>query len=106
MKTIQNYSTLLDTIQQETVLLVYCASKDCAVCQADEPRVDALCQQLHFPAVRMDAEEVPEAAGQLNLFSLPAVLLFDHKKEYHRQSRILDFDQLEQRMKELSGEYL
>lgn len=52
-------------------------------------------RSLHFPCVRADIAEVPEAAGQLEVFSAPAVLLFYRGREYHRQAGFLDFARLE-----------
>lgn len=101
MKNIKNYYALLDEIQKEPILLVYSTSQGCPVCQADFFRIEKLCGEMSFPALCLKVEEVPEAAGQLTLFSLPAVILYDQGREYHRQARILDFIELEKRMKEL-----
>ena len=41
-----------------------------------------------------------EAVGQLNLYSVPVVILFYNGKEIHRQARIIDFSKLEYRIKQ------
>ena len=46
--------------------------------------------------------EIPEAAGQLSLFTAPVVILFYKNKEMHRQARIIDFEELEYRIKQLN----
>ncbi|PWG68582.1 thioredoxin, partial [Enterobacter mori] len=43
-----------------------------------------------------------EAAGQLSLFTSPAVILYNKNKEMHRQARIIDFEDLEYRIKQLT----
>lgn len=101
MKQINNVPQLMDAMAENEVLLLYLSSRDCGVCHADLPRVEQLAEEMNFAAVSLEVNEVPEAAGQLNVFTVPAVLLFYQKKEYHRQARIIDFAELEKRMREL-----
>jgi len=101
MEQIKSWNELTEKLQQEPILLVYLSSTDCGVCKADELKIDQMRKELSFPSVSFDVNDVPEAAGQLNVFSMPAVLLFFHQKEYHRQTRIIDFYELDKRMKEL-----
>jgi len=41
-----------------------------------------------------------EAVGQLNLYTAPVVILFYNGKEIHRQARIIDFSELDYRIKQ------
>ena len=43
--------------------------------------------------------------GQLNLFSSPTVLIYLKGKEYHRQVRIIDFEELAYRLAEIKEHY-
>ena len=96
-----SYAGLLTRLAGGGALLLYVSTADCAVCAAVRPRVEALVGRLAFPAVEVSTSAVPEAAGQLGLFTAPAVLLFYAGREYHRQARFLDFDALEKRMREI-----
>ena len=48
----------------------------------------------------IQANEMTEAVGQLNLYSAPIVILFYNGKEIHRQARIIDFLELDYRIKQ------
>ena len=48
----------------------------------------------------IQANEMTEAVGQLNLYSAPIVILFYNGKEIHRQARIIDFSELDYRIKQ------
>ena len=63
-------------------------------------------REMNFPAAQVDISEVPEAAGQLSIFTAPVVLLFYKGKEYSREARIIDFAKLEKRMRELASEII
>lgn len=98
MERIQSYVQLQQGIQKYPVVLVYVSSADCSVCYADYIKITQMCEKMQYPSLTFDVNDVPEAAGQLNLFSLPAVVLYYQGKEYHRQARIIDFHALEERM--------
>ena len=53
----------------------------------------------------MEASEVPKAVGQLSLFAVPVVILFYEGKEFHRQAKIIDFEELEYRIGQISEKY-
>ena len=40
--------------------------------------------------------------GQLSLFSVPVVILFYEGREIHRQAKIIDFDELNYRIEQIS----
>lgn len=101
MEPVKNYKELLQRIHTEPYLLVYCESPACSVCHADRPRVEQLAAQLQFPAVAINLATNPAAVGQLSLYVAPAVLLYHHAREYHRQARIIDFAELKKRMEEI-----
>lgn len=101
MQEIRTYEELNVRISERPALLVYLSSADCSVCAADSVRVQRLAEKMDFPAVSVEISWVPQAAGQLNVFTAPAVLLFHQGREYHRQARFIDFAQLQKHMEEL-----
>ena len=46
-----------------------------------------------------------KAVGQLSLFSVPVVILFYEGREIHRQAKIIDFEELEYRIGQISEKY-
>lgn len=88
-------------IQTHPCLLVYLGARGCGVCHADRPRVETLANRYEVPMIDIETEEAPEIAGQLGLFTVPAVLVFVYGREYLRQVRFLDFRELEYRLDEI-----
>ncbi|MDO5375296.1 MAG: thioredoxin family protein [Staphylococcus rostri] len=102
MERITDYETLTTRMAQDKFVL-YVMSKGCSVCHADLPRVSALLEDEAIPSAKIYANEIPEAAGQLSLFTAPVVILFDHGREFHRQARIIDFETLSYRLDQLKS---
>lgn len=89
MDTIADYAELLDIAQREKAVLFYFSSPTCGVCKSVKPKVIALCEE-HFPKMPLyyiDIEAVPEASGQLSVFSIPAVLVYFDGRETVREAR-------------------
>lgn len=103
MEKVINYNDLMNKIDKKDKLLLYVMSEGCSVCHADFPRVDALAKKHEMESVQIMVNEIPEAAGQLSLFTAPVVILFHKNKEMHRQARIINFEALEQRIVELKA---
>lgn len=103
MKDIHNYDDLLHTIKHLNEAILYTTSPNCSVCHADYPKVEQLAQEYNISALHIDITEVPEASGQMNLFSSPTVILFYEGKEFHSQARIIDFEALSYRLKQLKN---
>lgn len=98
MKQIHDFQSLRQVIASEPYMLLYVTTPDCSVCHADLPRVKKTADDFQAPAYQIDASEMPEAVGQLTLFSSPTVVLFYQGKEFHRQARIIDFEELAYRI--------
>lgn len=103
MKEIDNYIEIQELIEKEDLFLLYASMPNCSVCHSDYPKVKKLCQDLTFPSYKVDLSKVPQAAGQLSLLSAPGVLVFYKGKEWHRQARIINFQELKKRILELQG---
>lgn len=101
MKKINDFQTLRNTIESEPYLLVYVTMPNCSVCHADYPKIEKIVEEFNVPAYHIDADEIPEAAGQLQLFTSPVSILYYKGKEFHRQARIIDFYDLTNRIKQV-----
>ncbi|MDX9958062.1 MAG: thioredoxin family protein [Clostridia bacterium] len=96
MQDLTSYSELQDKIQNEPAVLFYFSFPACGVCKSLKPKVAALVEE-NFPKLRMyyvDIETVPEAAGQLSVFTVPAVLVFFQGKELIREARNFGIQEL------------
>lgn len=103
MEDVHSYERLLECIKNSNEVMLYTTNPDCSVCHADFPKVEQLAEEYHIRALHIDITEMPEAAGQMNLFSSPTVILFYEGKEFHRQARIIDFEALSYRLKQLKN---
>ncbi|UXR49236.1 thioredoxin family protein [Staphylococcus simulans] len=105
METLKQNDDITQCIESENKFLLYVMANGCSVCHADQPRVEKLVKQLEIPAAQIIVNDIPEAAGQLSLFTTPVVILFNNGREFHRQARIIDFEQLERSMEQLKMSY-
>ena len=103
MKIITTFDELNKQIDAHTFTLIYVSSENCSVCKADHPIVQKMVEDCDIPAYEIVANQMPEAVGQLNLFTSPVVLLYYNQKEVHRQARIIDFDALQYRIEQFNN---
>ena len=92
-------STCLTT-KVTSVLTHFIKSEDCSVCETDFPKVKEITDKNNYLAYYIQADEMAEAVGQLNLYTAPVDILFYNGKEIHRQARIIDFLELDYRIKQ------
>lgn len=89
----------LEDIQRKSDLpgmsLFYFSRSACGVCTAIKPKVLIMLED--FPEISsyyINLDDVPEAAGQLSLFTIPAVLVFTDGKELVREARYISIPDL------------
>ncbi len=89
MKAIESYEHLVQLVAQEKALMLYFSTPTCGVCKSIKPKVKQLVAD-DFPEMALyyvDTEAIPEARGQLSIFSVPAILVFFEGKELIREAR-------------------
>lgn len=101
MDRISSYENWLDIAKTQNPFLLFVKTNNCSVCDSLLPQVEVLQEDYPIPFYMINIMDVPEAAGQLSLFSAPVVLLFDQGKEYARFARFVRMDELKHRMQEL-----
>ncbi|MBF1993732.1 thioredoxin family protein [Staphylococcus schleiferi] len=86
-------------IQTHEIAIVHISRENCSVCHAVLPRVEALVERYEGVALgHLSAEDVPEIAGALSIFTVPVDILFYEGKEMHREGRFIDLDRLESQL--------
>ncbi len=98
---VRDIRQLNNEVEAGTPAVILFSSSGCCVCHADLPRIKTIAEDVGIPLIHVPADEVPEAAGQMSVFTVPTVLLYFQNREYHRQSRFIDFKELEKRMREI-----
>lgn len=89
VKPVQSYNEIMQLIQQNEAVLFYCSTPSCGVCKSLKPKVIELVQSYfpNLPMCYVDIDSIPEARGQLSVFSVPAVLVYFKGKELIREAR-------------------
>ncbi|MCK5821351.1 MAG: thioredoxin family protein [Bacteroidales bacterium] len=88
METIHEYPALEKAINEKELVFIYISQPQCSVCKSLLPKVEELMED--YPRITnyyLDTLEVPIAAGQLSVFSIPTVILFVQGKEHFRLVR-------------------
>ncbi|WP_153732456.1 thioredoxin family protein [Sporosarcina obsidiansis] len=101
MQEIHSFDEWQRVLNETKRFLLFVKTNHCSVCEGLYPQVAALESRYPFPFYRVNATEVPELAGQLELFTAPVVLLIHQKKEWARFARIVPMGDLTRRMDEL-----
>lgn len=102
MNTIHSFVEWQDIVQEENAFLLFMKMENCSVCDGLLPQVTEIKQDFDIPFYVVRAEDVPEIAGQLQIFTAPVVLLFYKGKEYARFARFVQMEELKRRLGELA----
>ena len=95
METISDFESIVREKEAPGMALFYFSRPSCGVCSAIKPKVISLLGE--FPEVRafyVNLDDVPEAAGQLSVMTIPAVLAYADGKEIVREARYISMDDL------------
>lgn len=101
-----NMSDLENFLAQEGMNFLYVTMPNCSVCHGLLPQLYPLLEK--FPQInsaQIDASEIPEAQGQLQLFTAPVALLFVDGKEYVRKARFIPLQELEYDVNKIYANY-
>ena len=86
IKTIESLENL---ISEEVGVLVYFSTPTCNVCHALKPKIKAAFD-THFPKIKqlfIDSSKTPQIPSNLQIFSVPTILVYLDGKEFARESR-------------------
>ena len=82
--------------------LFYFTHPDCGVCGVIKPKIEKLLDK--YPEIKgynSSLADDPKIAGQLTLYSVPALLLYMENKEVLREGKYIVMDVLEPKIKRL-----
>ena len=83
-------------IETNPLSFLYITRKNCSVCHGLWPQVQKLLET--FPQIelaRIDAGDVEAVAGRFSIFTVPVLLLFVEGREFIREARIVNMQELE-----------
>ncbi|AFM39445.1 thioredoxin domain-containing protein [Desulfosporosinus acidiphilus SJ4] len=86
----------LEKLKSEVELMIlYFSSKTCNVCRAVFPKLMNLVEGYPVKVVTISIDEQREIAGQALVFTVPTVLIVHEGREILRESRFIDFRNIE-----------
>ncbi len=92
---IHHLDELKSSLNEKQISLVYISRQNCSVCHGLLPQVEQLLKD--YPSItsfHVDADEIPEIAGEYSIFTVPVVLVFVDGKEMIRKGRFIPIDEL------------
>lgn len=92
-----NDSDILNIIENnKDLIMVFGAGLNCGVCSAVKERVkrDLMIKYPKLKIYYLTVDDSPLFRGNYLVFTFPTLILFDQNKEIRRESRIVDFYQL------------
>ncbi|WP_226584823.1 thioredoxin family protein [Halobacillus litoralis] len=103
METIHSIENLNAFVNEEMLSIVYVSRPGCSVCHGLLPQVENLLDDYpKIKARQVNADEVPEVAGQFSVMTVPAVLLYSEGKELFRKARFVPIGELNQQLAKLN----
>ncbi|MGG3450322.1 thioredoxin family protein [Domibacillus aminovorans] len=97
MYLISSYAEFSDVLSSNEAILLYISSPGCSVCHTLLPQVESLMAEFSAVIViHADTAATPEIAGQLTVFSAPAIIFFIHGKELFRMARFVPIETLKE----------
>ena len=97
-----NLLEIKSEIQENKLALLYVSREDCSVCHSLLPQIEQLL--TNYPtikSIRVDADAIPEIAGEYSIFTVPAILVFAEGKEMIRKARFVPIDELNRQLSKL-----
>ncbi|QSX08863.1 thioredoxin family protein [Alkalibacter rhizosphaerae] len=101
MLSLKDWSSIDFQLNKNRSVVLSLSSNGCNVCVAVNAKlleVEKSYPDATFITAKLD--DVPELSGRFIVFTVPTILIFQAGKEYHRESRFIDFVRLEKYLKE------
>lgn len=102
MEQVKSLAEIQSFIAENTLTLLYVSREDCSVCHGLLPQIEQLL--TNYPtikSIRVDADVVPEIAGEYTIFTVPAILVFVEGKEMIRKARFVPIDEFNGQLSKL-----
>ena len=100
MQKVKRLLEIQEISEQEGMSLFYFSRPACGVCSAIKPKVMTMLEEFpEIPAYYVNLDEIPEAAGQLSIFTIPAVLVYADGKETVREARYISISEMREKVR-------
>lgn len=82
-------------MSMDTPIVLYFGTLSCNVCHSVLPKLLEIIKDYPVSLFKIQADENQELAGQLTVFTVPTILIFYKGNEILRESRFIDFKNIE-----------
>lgn len=89
-------------VSNHHLAFLYISKTNCGVCHALLPKVKKV--MAEFPKIQMafvNADDVPNIAGHLSIFTAPVLILYVDGKEVLREARFVHVEQFKEKVKKI-----
>lgn len=102
MVDVTSLDELKQLIAEKPFVVAYFSRPHCGVCTALKPKVNEMVAELsEARAYYVNLDQMPEAAGEYSIFTIPGIVLFVDGRETIREARYVSADDLESKMHRL-----
>lgn len=103
MESVYSIEDLNKFVRENPLSIVYVTRPGCSVCHGLQPQVeDLLVDYPNVKARQVNADEVPQVAGEFSVMTVPAVLIYSKGKELFRKARFVPIGELNQQLAKLN----
>lgn len=96
---VKSYDEVEKHIASGSLVFLYLSQPQCSVCLTLLPKVeDLLATYPNITFLYVNTEEIPLAAGQLSVFSIPTVMLFADGREYFKLVRTFGLQEIQNKI--------
>lgn len=100
--TVENIDQLNQYLNKEDILMIYFDTDSWGVGKAVLPKLMDLADRYKVKTVMIDIDKEALIRGQYQVFSAPTVLIMRQKKEVLRESKFINFENVERVLESLS----
>lgn len=101
MKELKNFEEFKQLIEEKETFILYSYLSECGVCDVFVPVVQELSEKYELLLYGASIDNLPELRGQLGVFTIPVLSVYFEGREYHKQARFINLDDVERRIQEI-----
>jgi thioredoxin-like negative regulator of GroEL len=79
----------------QDLVILYFSTEKCSVCHAVFPKLLDLVAAYPVSVIKIQADTLTEIAGQYLVFTVPTILVVQEGKELLRESRFIDYNNID-----------
>jgi len=104
MQEAQSLEEVQAFVKQEKISLLYISRPNCSVCVSLLPQVEELLSDYqHVTSLHVNAEDIPDIAGEYSIFTVPVIIVSVEGKEMFRKARFVPIEELNEQLHKITS---